>query len=126
MPLLIAGGSEAWLGYHDARARLNELLNAEARLAAVKIEDFLDAIRDQLGWTVQLPWSEDGGDRRRLDALRLLRQVPAVLSLTLVDADGEERLFVSRIGLNRIDSGNDLPAIPRSRARGPTACGSAR
>ena len=33
------------LDYEDARARLNELLNAEARLAAVKIEDFLDAVR---------------------------------------------------------------------------------
>ena len=85
----------------------------------MKIEDFLDAIRDQLGWTVQLPWSEGGGDSRRLDALRLLRQVPAVLNLTLVDADGQERLFVSRIDLNRIDSGNDLssdPAVEGTRA----------
>ena len=48
-PLLIAGGSEAWLGYYDERARLNDILNAEARLAAVKIEDFIDGIRDQLG-----------------------------------------------------------------------------
>jgi adenylate cyclase len=54
-PLLIAGGSEAWLGYRDKRARLNDILNAEARLAAVKIEDFIEGIRDQLGWTVQLP-----------------------------------------------------------------------
>ena len=111
-PLLIAGGSEAWLGYHDERARVNELLNAEARLAAVKIKDFVDGIRDQLGWTVQLPWSEDSGDRRRLDALGLLRQVPAVESLSLVDADGRERLFVSRIGLNRIGGGADHPAKP--------------
>lgn len=108
VPLLIAGGSEAWFGYHDQRARLNDLLNAEARFAAVNIQDFIEGIRDQLGWTVQLPWSEDTGDRRRLDALRLLRQVPAVENLTLVDATGKERLFVSRIGLNRIESGDDL------------------
>ena len=111
-PLLIAGASEAWLGYRDERARLNDILNAEARLAAVKIEDFIDEIRDELGWTVQLPWSEDSGDRRRLDALGLLRQVPAVESLSLVDADGRERLFVSRIGLNRIDGGADHSAKP--------------
>ena len=86
-PLLIAGGSEAWLGYRDERARLNDILNAEARLAAVKIEDFIDGIREQLGWTVQLPWSEESGERHRLDALGLLRQVPAVESLTLVDAE---------------------------------------
>lgn len=107
VPLLIAGGSEAWLGYHDQRARLNDLLDAEARLAAVKIRDFIEGIRDQLGWAVQLPWSDVADDRRRLDALRLLRQVPAIASLSLVDAAGRERLFVSRIGLNRIESGAD-------------------
>ena len=116
-PLLIAGGSEAWFGYRDERARLNDLLNAEARLAAVKIEDFIDGIREQLGWTVQLPWSEESGERHRLDALRLLRQVPAVESLTLVDAAGRERLFVSRIGLNRIDSGDDLSREARGDGR---------
>ncbi|CAN5391553.1 hypothetical protein BH10PSE6_BH10PSE6_07750 [soil metagenome] len=111
-PLLIAGGSEAWFGYHDQRARLNDLLDAEARLAAVKIQDFIEGIRDQLAWTLQLPWSESTGERRRLDALGLLRQTPAVISLSLVDAAGKERLFVSRIGLNRIDSGSDLAARP--------------
>lgn len=112
VPLLIAGGSEAWFGYHDQRARLNDLLNAEARYAAVKIHDFIEGIQDQLGWTVLLPWTEDTGDRHRLDALRLLRQVPAIESLTLADASGTERLFVSRIGLNRIESGDDLSAKP--------------
>lgn len=112
VPLLIAGGSEAWFGYHDQRARLNDLLNSEARFAAVNIQDFIEGIRDQLGWVVQLPWSDDSGDRRRLDALRLLRQVPAVESLSLVDAAGKERLFVSRIGLNRIESGEDHSTKP--------------
>ncbi len=114
-PLLIAGGSEAWFGYHDQRARLSQLLDAEARLAAVKIEDFIDGIRDQLVWTVQLPWSETASDRRRLDALRLLRQAPAVESLSLVDAAGRERLFVSRIGLNRIDDNEDRSSEPAVR-----------
>ncbi len=112
IPLMIAGGSEAWFGYHDQRARLNQLLDAEARLAAVKIQDFVEGIREQLGWTVLLPWPENTGDRRRLDALRLLRQVPAIESLALVDPDGRERLFVSRIGLNRSDSDNDLSWTP--------------
>ncbi len=119
VPLLIAGGTEAWFGYHDQRAMLNNLLNAEARSAAINIQDFTEGIRDQLGWTVQLPWSEDTADRRRLDALRLLRQVPAVESLSLIDATGRERLFVSRIGLNRIESGEDQsdnPAVTGARA----------
>ncbi len=112
VPLLVAGGSEAWFGHHDQRARLNDLLDAEARSAAAKIKDFMDGIGDQLAWTVQLPWSESADERRRLDAFRLLRQVPAVVSLTLVDAAGRERLFVSRIGLNRSEGGADHAANP--------------
>jgi adenylate cyclase len=115
LPLVIAGGSEAWFGYRDRRATLNELLAAEAQSAAARIQDFLDGIRDQLGWSVQLPWSEKADERRRLDALRLLRQVPAVMSLTLVDAAGKERLYVSRLGLNRTESGTDLSETPAVR-----------
>jgi len=111
-PLLIAGGSEAWFGFHDQRARLNDLLDAEARLAALKIHDFIEGIREQLAWTVQFPLSENTGDRHRLDALSLLRQAPAVISLSLVDAAGKERLFVSRIGLNRVGSNEDHSAMP--------------
>ena len=119
VPLLAAGGSEAWFGYRDQRAMLNDLLEAEARSAAAKIQNFMDGIRDQLGWTVQLPWSDAADERRRLDALRLLRQVPAVRSLSLLDASGRERLFVSRIGLNRIESGDDQsgnPAVTGTRS----------
>ncbi|WP_332688413.1 adenylate/guanylate cyclase domain-containing protein [Bosea sp. (in: a-proteobacteria)] len=112
VPLLIASGSQAWFGYGDRRAALNDLLDAEARAAAAKIQDFMEGIRDQLGWTVQLPWSERADEKRRLDASLLLRQVPAVLSLGLVDAAGKERLFVSRIGLNRVEGGDDHSANP--------------
>src|SRR6266511_2490274 len=85
VPLLAAGASEAWFGYRDQRAQVNGLLGAEARLAAAKIQNFIEGIRDQLAWTVQLPWTEGPDERRRIDALRLLRQVHAVVSLTLTD-----------------------------------------
>src|SRR3954453_10480346 len=61
VPLLAAGASEAWFGYRDQRTHLNNLLGAEARLAAAKIQNFIDDIRDQLAWTVQLPWTGGGG-----------------------------------------------------------------
>ena len=112
VPLLVAGGSEAWFGHRDQKARLNDLLDAEARSAAAKIQDFLDGIRDQLAWTVQLPWSDSADERRRLDAFRLLRQVPAVVSLALVDATGRERIFVSRLGLNKVEGGADHSVSP--------------
>jgi len=34
--------------------------------------------RSQIGWTTQLPWTASALEQRRFDALRLLRQVPAI------------------------------------------------
>src|SRR3954469_482953 len=110
IPLAANGASEAWFGYRDQRAGLDQLLGVEARSAAVKIQGFIDGITTQLGWLVQLPWTEEPDERRRIDALRLLRQVPAIVSLTLVDGAGRERLYVSRIGLNRTESRTDRSA----------------
>ena len=112
VPLAGNGISESWFGYRDQRARLDQLLDVEARSAAGRIERFLDSITTQLGWLVHLPWTEDPDEQRRIDALRLLRQTPAIASLTLVDGSGRERLYVSRTGLNRIESRIDLSAEP--------------
>ncbi len=112
LPLFASGGLEAWFGYRDRRDQLHALLALEARDAAFRIQGFLDLIRGQLGWMVQLPWPAAVEDSQRLDALRLLRQVPAVAELTLVDGDGRERLQVSRVSLNRTGSGADRSADP--------------
>jgi adenylate cyclase len=111
-PLAANGISEAWFGYRDQRARLEQLLGVEARSAVSRTQNFLDGITGQLGWLVQLPWGEEPDERRRIDALRLLRQVPAIVSLTLVDSTGRERLYVSRIGLNRTESRTDRSGEP--------------
>jgi class 3 adenylate cyclase len=119
VPLLAAGISEAWFRYSDQRARLDELLSAEARLAATKMETFIDGLADQLGWTVQLAWTPGSEERHRLDALRVMRQAPAIVGLTLVDSLGKERVHVSRIGLTRVGSGADRshdPAVLGARA----------
>ena len=112
VPLTVSGVSEAWLGYRDQRARLSQQLGIEARSAAARIQGFIDAITSQLGWLVQLPWTDEPDERRRIDALRLFRQVPAIASLTLIDGAGRERQYVSRIGLNRNESRLDLSAEP--------------
>lgn len=106
------GVSESWFGYHDQRTILDQLLGVEARSAAIRIQGFLDSITNQLGWLVQLPWSDEPDERRRIDALRLLRQMPAIASLTLVDGLGRERLYVSRTGLNRTETRADVSSTP--------------
>ena len=119
VPLTLGAISEAWFGYRDQRLHLNEVLQVESRSAADRIQTFIDGIRDQLGWVVQFPWTDSEEDRHRIDALRLLQQVPAIVSIALVDQTGTERAFVSRLGLNRIGRGVDMsenPAVVGARA----------
>ncbi|NOJ40968.1 HAMP domain-containing protein [Bradyrhizobium sp. WSM 1791] len=112
IPLAINGVIEAWFGYRDQRARLDQLLGVQATSAAAEIHDFIYGITNQLGWLVQLPWTDEPDERRRTDALRLFRQAPAIVSLTLLDNKGLERLHISRIGLNRIESRADRSTDP--------------
>src|SRR6516164_5227280 len=118
-PLILGSVGEAWFGYRDQRLNLNELLQAEARSAADRIQTFIDGIRDQIGWVVQFAWIEGEDEPHKIDAERLLQQVPAIVSVTLVDQTGTERAFVSRLGLNRIGRGADMasdPAVGGARA----------
>jgi adenylate cyclase len=112
IPLLVNGASEAWFGFKEHRALLDQRLKVEAASAASKIQGFLEGIRDQMQWAVQLPWSDGGDERHRFDALRVLRQVPAIVDLTLVDGGGIERLKISRVGRDVIGSGVDRSADP--------------
>jgi adenylate cyclase len=112
IPLVINGVVEAWFGYRDQRATVDQLLGVQATSAAGEIHDFLHGITNDLGWLVQLPWTDEPDERRRAEALRLFRQAPAIVSLTLIDHKSLERLYVSRIGLNRIDSRTDRSADP--------------
>jgi class 3 adenylate cyclase len=120
-PLILGAASQAWFAYREHRVHLNEVLQLEARSAADRIQTFTDGIRDELGWAVQFPWTEGEDDRRRIDGLRLLQQVPAIVSLSLVDPIGVERVFVSRLSLNRAGRGADMsadPAVVGARAGG--------
>src|SRR6185295_13818582 len=70
-------------------------------------------------WMVQLPWSAGDDARHKIDALRLLQQVPAIVSVSLLDETGTERVFVSRLHLNRTGGGIDMstdPAVLGGRA----------
>jgi hypothetical protein len=69
VPLLVNGASDAWFGYRDQKNNLGIRLRAEANAAAARIQGFLDGVRRQLDWTVQLPWAEGPDERHRLDAL---------------------------------------------------------
>jgi hypothetical protein len=96
-----------------AAALLARILQLQANDTAAKIGQFIAEIVRQIGWTTQLPWSAGALEQRRFDALRLLRQVPAVTELALLDASGREQLRVSRLAMDVIGSNLDLSADPK-------------
>jgi hypothetical protein len=93
----------------DDRVQLlvDRILRLQADGIAGRIATFMNGIESQLGWTTQLPWSAGSIEQRRFDALRLLRQVPAVIELAQLDATGKERLRVSRLAMDAAAQGTD-------------------
>jgi signal transduction histidine kinase len=106
--LLSNGIFEVFFYYREHKAALIRIQHEQAEAAAAKIGQFIKEIESQLGWTTQLPWSAGSIEQRRFDALRLLRQVPAITELAQVDSTGKERLRVSRLAMDVVDSGLDL------------------
>jgi signal transduction histidine kinase len=111
--LLSNGMFEVFFYYREHKAALIRIQHEQAEAAAAKIGQFIKEIESQLGWTTQLPWSAGSIEQRRFDALRLLRQVPAITELAQVDSTGKERLRVSRLAMDVVDSGLDLSKDPK-------------
>jgi len=112
LALLANGAFEIWFSYQAQKASLISIQHEQAEGAAGKIEQFITEIESQVGWTTQLPWSDSTLEQRRFDALRLLRQVPAITELTQLDASGHEQLKVSRLTMDVVGSGVDDSTKP--------------
>ena len=112
LALLANGAFEIWFSYQEHKASLISIQREQAEAAAAKIEQFITEIESQVGWTTQLPWSSSTLEQRRFDALRLLRQVPAITELAQIDASGHEQLRVSRLTMDVVGSGTDFSKKP--------------
>jgi len=97
----------------EVRAWQISILRLEAERAAASFGQAINEIVSQIGWTTQLPWSVGTMDQRRFDALRLLRQVPAVTEIAFLDAAGIEQVRVSRLAANATASKADLSQDPK-------------
>lgn len=111
--LLSNGIFEVFFYYREHKASLIRIQHEQAEAAAAKISQFIKEIESQVGWTTQLPWSAGSLENRRFDALRLLKQVPAITELAQVDSTGKERLRVSRLAMDVVDSGLDFSKDPK-------------
>jgi serine phosphatase RsbU (regulator of sigma subunit) len=111
--LLANGTLDIFFYYREHKAALVRIQREQAEAAAARIGQFIREIESQLGWTTQLPWSAGSIEQRRFDALRLLRQVPAITELAQLDAMGKERLRVSRLAMDMVDSCTDFATKPK-------------
>ena len=61
-------------------------------------------LKSQLGWMTHLSWVPPALEQRELDGRRLLRQVPAITELMLLDPQGRERIHLSRQAEDSVDN----------------------
>src|SRR5919199_399252 len=113
LALASSGMFDVYFYYNEHKAALIRIQREQAEAAAAKIGQFIKEIESQLGWTTQLPWSASTIEQRRFDGLRLLRQVPAITELSMVDAAGKEQLRVSRLAMDVVGSGVDFSKQPK-------------
>ena len=112
LALISNGAFDVYFSYQEQKAALVRVQREQAEAAAGKIGQFISEIESQIGWTTQLPWSASTLEQRRFDALRLLRQVPAITELAEVNSTGHEQLKVSRLAMEVVGSGNDMSKDP--------------
>jgi signal transduction histidine kinase len=99
-----------WFLRSQNEAQLLALQQEKAQAAAMRIGLFARDVQHEIGWTMVPGAGEPSLTQRRIDFLKLLRQVPAITDVTWIDARGRERMRVSRLQMDRMDSGIDWSA----------------
>jgi two-component system, NtrC family, sensor kinase len=106
--LVVSGGLDMWLGYHQAEDAAAQIQQEKARMAAGRISEFISDIEQQLGWTTPRQWDALPLEQRRYDFIRLLREVPAISEISEIDSSGREQLKLSRTAPDSVAGGVDF------------------
>src|SRR5579859_6868118 len=119
LALVINGASDIWFSYEEQKALLFRIQREQAQAAAEKIGQFLNDITAGLAWETQLSWTDNRLDEWQFDAVRLMRQVPAISEIVQLDGSGREQFRISRQAADVVRSGIDHshdPEFVRARA----------
>ena len=107
--LIVGGALQGFLNYAETRAQVELRQGVEARAAAGRIRDYLRSLESEVHEMSGLPWGGALDPGGRLEEFqRLLRFVPAISELRSVDSEGRERLRVSRIDPDEVESGKPV------------------
>jgi signal transduction histidine kinase len=112
LALVTNGAFDMWFSYQEQKALLVEIQRGQAESAASKISHFVEEIEAQMSWVTPLPWNAVTLEEWRFDAVRLLRQVPAVTEVAQLDAAGHEKLRISRHAMDVTESQVDYSGDP--------------
>lgn len=110
--LLLAGATEGWFGWREARLQVTRQQGLQAQAAAAEIEQVLQQLERSVLQVQALPWGQAGfGPQQRREELhRLLALNPAIVEVIDLDAAGREQLAVSRVVADRGPSAQPAPA----------------
>jgi len=112
--LLTSGAIELYFSYYENREALVALQREKALSVAERIDAYIKEIERQISWTTQPQLGAPSAAmyQRRVDYLRLLRQVLPITEISHLDAQGREQLKVSRLQMDVAGSGIDYSREP--------------
>jgi signal transduction histidine kinase len=110
---LVANGLlDIWFSFQEQNRLLIRIQSEQAKATAANISQFIKEIEGQLAWATQLPWGADSLEDWRFDAVRLMRQIPAVTDVAQLDPAGREQVRVSRLAPDVFGSQTDYSQDP--------------
>jgi signal transduction histidine kinase/CheY-like chemotaxis protein len=112
LALVTNGAFDMWFSYEEQKALLVQIQRGQAESAASSISEFVEEIEAQMAWVIPLPWNAITLEEWRFDAVRLLRQVPAVTEIAQLDAAGREKFRISRHAMDVTGSHVDYSHNP--------------
>ena len=98
----------------DNRVRilLDRILRLQAEAIAEKVDHFIKEVEGHVGWAAGSV-SAGSLEPRRLDFLRLLRQVPAITEVSYIDTNGREQIKTSRFAMDKLAGETDFSQDPK-------------
>ncbi len=120
--MLASGGVTQYFWHKETHAALADLQREKAIGAASRIEQYITQVARQIGFAALPQIGSADVELRRIEFLKLLRQVPEVTDVVLLDSKGLEQLAVSRLGMDSLGSNKDRsqePAFVQARPGQP-------
>jgi signal transduction histidine kinase len=112
LALVVDSLTDILFSYSEQRTLLMRIQQGQANFAAADISQYFHEIESQMAWITSLPWRTDDLEQWRLDAVRLMRQAPAITELAQLDGKGREQFRISRQTKDVMASGADHSGDP--------------